>query len=71
MINGNTIYGSSSNVEYYSFQESLTDGVIYSLNDFSFSEFSGFNDVMSNALAQNGASQQRIQFEIQDLYTNN
>ena len=26
---------------------------------------------MSNALAQNGASQQRIQFEIQDLYTNN
>ena len=71
MINGNTIYGSSFNVEYYSFEESLTDGVIYSLNDFSFSEFSGFNDVMSNALAQNGASQQRIQFEIQDLYTNN
>jgi flagellin len=42
---------------------SLTDGRIYSLNDFEFSEFSGFIDVISNALAQNGASQARINYE--------
>jgi flagellin-like hook-associated protein FlgL len=51
------------NITYKSTQMSLTDGRIYSLNDFEFSEFSGFIDVISNALAQNGASQARINYE--------
>lgn len=51
-------------------QMSLTDGKLYSLGDFEFSEFSSFIEVMSNALAQNGASQSRINSELEQLQQN-
>ena len=70
LINENTIYGSSITIEYDTYEASLTDGTVYSLNDFTFSEFAGFIDVMSNAIAQNGSSQQRILSETDDLLNN-
>jgi len=68
-INANTVYGSTITINYNTYEASLTDGTIYSLNDFTFSEFNGFIDVMSDAIAQNGASQNRILNETHDLYT--
>jgi len=56
-------------ITYSSTQMSLTDGNIYSLGDFEFSEFSGFSDVISNAIAQNGSTQSRINYEYEHINT--
>ena len=66
----NVTWNADLEVIYESTQMSLTDGRLYSLGDFEFSEFSGFIDVMSNSLAQNGASQSRIESELRQLQSN-
>ena len=66
----NVSWNADLEVIYDETQMSLTDGKLYSLGDFEFSEFSGFIEVMSNALAQNGASQSRINSELEQLQQN-
>ena len=65
-VNNSTVYGSTFSVQYDTYETSLTDGKIYSLS-FSFSEFSSFSNVISNAMAQNGASQSRVLNEVSNL----
>jgi hypothetical protein len=66
----NVTWNADLEVIYDHTQMSLTDGKLYSLGDFEFSEFSSFIEVMSNALAQNGASQSRINSELDQLQQN-
>ena len=66
-VNNSTVYGSTFSVQYDTYETSLTDGKIYSLSEFSFSEFSSFSNVISNAMAQNGASQSRVLNEVSNL----
>jgi len=66
---GVTEWETDIKITYSSTQMSLTDGNIYSLGDFEFSEFSGFSDVISNAIAQNGSTQSRINYEYEHINT--
>lgn len=66
----NVTWNADLEIIYDQTQMSLTDGKLYSLGDFEFSEFSSFIEVMSNALAQNGASQSRINSELEQLQQN-
>jgi len=66
---GVTEWETDIKITYSSTQMSLTDGNIYSLGDFEFSEFSGFSDVISKAIAQNGSTQSRINYEYEHINT--
>ena len=66
---GVTEWETDIKITYSSTQMSLTDGNIYSLGVFEFSEFSGFSDVISNAIAQNGSTQSRINYEYEHINT--
>jgi len=66
---GTTVWETDISISYKSTQMSLTDGNLYSLGDFEFSEFSGFVDVISNAVAQNGSTQSRIKYESEHTNT--
>lgn len=62
-----TAWTADIKVSFQKTQMSLTDGNLYSLNDFEFSEFNGFINVISDALAQNGATQARIRYDSESL----
>jgi flagellin-like hook-associated protein FlgL len=68
---GEITWNASINISYDPYEISLTDGNLYSLNEFSFDEFSGFVNVLSNAISQNASSQQRILSEIDHLNIDN
>ena len=65
-VNNSTVYGSTFSVQYDTYETSLTDGKIYSLVSFHFQNFR-FSNVISNAMAQNGASQSRVLNEVSNL----
>jgi len=55
-------------IEYDPYEQELVDdSIVWSLNDFSIQDFNTFLDNLTDARAENGATQQRIKGEIEEL----